>query len=93
MIGSDNNNKSSITTDLDVGYDVVVKTPNILSCSEQRAFWISWQDDILRVGEGAVIGEKKFMEHKPSKPHPVRSVKFDTNRAANAHWEIFNSKG
>ena len=40
---------------------VRVDTPNLLSRSEARPFWISWSDDHLRVGKGTVVGQDEIM--------------------------------
>ena len=41
-----------------------VDTPNILNCNEDRAFWLDWNNETIRLGRGADVGPDAIFEVK-----------------------------
>lgn len=42
-----------------------------MSCTEFRPFWASWENGIIRVGEGLEVGAGTFIEWSDETSHPV----------------------
>jgi len=58
-----NSNQNSFIRDIDTYNEVLrVSTPGIMDCNAYKAFWISWADNTIRVGQGAVIGRSSFLD-------------------------------
>lgn len=75
---------------------VSIASENILNCDEYRDFWVSWRDDMVRVGKGRVVGEDEVLKHEGSsdlKSHSVHAVSLGTSEGADGHWDIANYQG
>ena len=71
------------------GRDYVgVDTPDILSCTEQRWFWVTWQYGAIEVGRGEVLGDNKFMDYQPLQMYPVNAIGYSTGYDYNGTWFI-----
>ena len=55
IIGAQNNMQTTLVDENGV-VQVQVDTPEILHCYENRDFWITWNDGIIRLGEGMEYG-------------------------------------
>ena len=50
---------------------VIVSTPNFLSAYYFNAFWISWINGVIQVGNGTVVGNDMFMSYTDTTPSAV----------------------
>src|ERR1043165_4341920 len=67
---------------------VSVATPQILSCTERRYFWVTWQKGAIEVGRGEIIGRDKFMDYQPLQMYPVNAIGYSTGYDYNGTWYI-----
>jgi len=72
---------------------VSVDTPGILSCTEQRYFWVTWQYGAISVGRGEIIGLDEIMDYQPMELYPVTAVAYSTGYDYNGTWYIKASYG
>ena len=63
-------------------------TPDILSCSEYRAFWVDWTGGLISVGSGGDIGWGTFLSWRDPNPHPVVSLGFSAADSSEANWQF-----
>ena len=63
-------------------------TPGINSCTEERSFWISWQNGAIEVGRGEILGQERFLDFQPLEFYPIRAVGFSTGYSFNGTWSI-----
>ncbi len=49
-------------------------------------FWISWGDDIIRIGSGNTVGDNEFLQWKDPDPHPINHVGISTGWGARGIW-------
>ena len=74
--------------------EVEVATPDILSCTAARAFWISWQDGRMQVGRGAVVGVNTFMQCLRDLTEPVKAASLSMGSAADVgDWQLDDPYG
>uniref|UniRef100_X2B7D1 Farnesoic acid O-methyl transferase domain-containing protein n=1 Tax=Capitella teleta TaxID=283909 RepID=X2B7D1_CAPTE len=85
VIGGWANTKSAIRT-FEQKEHVSVSTPEINSCQHHRAFWITWQNGAIEVGQGEIIGLERIMDYQILDMYPVRAVGFSTGYAFNGTW-------
>lgn len=86
VIGAWSNTKSTIFKDKNVQFELIVLTPSILMSNEFRGFWISWYDNVIRVGrEGEAI---PFMSYKEPNLYPVEYVGICTAFGSTGSWLI-----
>jgi hypothetical protein len=64
----------------------------ILSSSEFRDFWISWDDNTIRMGKGATVGSKQDMSYTNPNPFIPRYVAF-SSKDDGQQCEVTISKG
>ena len=55
-------------------YQIVVPTPNIVSCNESRPFWVSWKDAVISVGRGNKVGDRTFMTFQSRYEKAVHAI-------------------
>lgn len=90
-IGDDKNRESTIR---DKGNSIIVNrnTPGILSCHEERAFWLAWADQTIRVGEGKDF-EKMFLEYEMPVPEDISEISLVTEDYATGVWDFKMNSG
>ncbi|ELU12990.1 hypothetical protein CAPTEDRAFT_64072, partial [Capitella teleta] len=87
VIGGWENQRSVIRATPHGEIEVEVETVGILSCEEHRTFWASWQDGHVQVGEGAIVGDRRFMGWlNPNKAWDVTAVGVSSGYEAEADW-------
>lgn len=59
------------------------KTPNLLSWVESQTFWLSWENAVISVGVGAVVGREAFLTHIMDKKMRVNFIGFATGWGVN----------
>ncbi|OWF48285.1 C3 and PZP-like alpha-2-macroglobulin domain-containing protein 8 [Mizuhopecten yessoensis] len=68
--------------------DVENHMPHPLSCTQYRPFWISWANNIIRVGQGDIVGKSQFMMWNDTSPHDVNYVAVATGFGSSGDWQI-----
>jgi hypothetical protein len=58
--------------------DTNIQQDHPVSCTEYKSFWISWANNIIKVGKGNVVGMETFLTWNDQNPHPVNYVAFAT---------------
>ena len=72
-VGYSTNTKCCIRIGIIFGTcDVLINTPNILDSSTFKYFWLSWFNDIIKLGHGFIIGQDIIIE----KSFPSTDVKY-----------------
>ena len=79
--------RSAIRTYLG-GIHVSYYENNIVSCVENRHFWISWADDSIEVGKGEIVGTNRILQYTPLQIYEVRAVGYSTGYGYNGTWAI-----
>lgn len=95
VIGGNNNTTSSIR---DGGQGRVLAeavTMRILSSTDFRDFWISWDEGILQVGKGRRRGEDVILrwDIPPRKLFPIHALSVSTASSSTGEWEFVESVG
>ena len=97
ILGLEGNKHMSGIKDQIGGGPVAVKTstPNILSCTETRYFWVSWQTGRIQVGKGLRIGDNMFLNWLPTETHDIKSVTpfFGDDAGTNPEFHFRNVEG
>lgn len=65
-----------------------VDTAGILHCTERRWFWMSWDNDAIRVGQGSAIGQGVFMQYLPIAMRDIRAIGFSTGFTYSGRYTI-----
>ena len=63
-----------------------------VSCTEYRAFWVSWQGENILVGRGPFIGQGRIISATVKNKYPISSVGFKGNDTMD-RWNFFRSQG
>jgi Farnesoic acid 0-methyl transferase len=69
------------------------ETPQILSCTEWRMFWISWIDDLLEVGTGWELGAAGFMRWYDASPVAIAAIGVSTGYSHDGDWSLTHTRG
>ena len=86
VIGGWSNSKSVIRRARQGHIEVEASTPDILSCNSMKFFWVTWEDGIIEVGAGGIIGQTRLLYFKDPDPYTVNSITLAT---AGGHEGIF----
>lgn len=68
-------------------------TPGILSCTDFRTFWVSWDSNTIRVGHGDETGNDIIVQFVELQSVNVHFVGFSTGKSANGFFEYPLSYG
>jgi len=71
-----------------------VSTPNILSCSETRYFWVTWHNSLVAVGRGEVLQQDILRDARPvlsNDINEITAVGYSTGWGYNGTWYIKTS--
>ena len=69
------------------------KVNNILSASEFRDFWISWEGGKLAIGTGRQVGEQEQVSWTDPEPKEVTAISLDTNVNGVLEWQFLRDSG
>lgn len=61
---------------------------NSLSCSDYKAFWITWIDGHIKIGSGSTLSENVFADWQDPVPIEVKSIGILTFWGATGEWRI-----
>ena len=64
-------------------------TQNVLSCNENRPFWISWEAGSIMVGSGNRVGENVLVSLIDPDPFTVKSLGILTLYKEVGEWKVF----
>ena len=67
-------------------------TVGILSCNQSQHFWLSWNNDTLRLGRWHIYGQNLVLEQKIGEGYPVRTLSLATPTDPGL-WMIRESSG
>ncbi len=87
VLGINKNAQSEIRDGVDGHALVRAQTSNLLSCDVMRSFWVSWQDGVLCVGTGYIIGQQMFMSWT-SPRGSIRVSGISTASVYQAEWDM-----
>jgi len=81
--------------DSSFGGDVVAEqeTPQILSCTEWRMFWISWIGNLIEVGSGWELGTAGFMRWYDTSPINIGALGVSTGYSHDGDWLLTHTRG
>jgi hypothetical protein len=71
-------------------HDILVEqhTPDIISPTEMKTFWLEWKNYHVAFGRGSVVGQDQVLEYvDPSQPY-VHSVAFSNGGDIVGTWEL-----
>ena len=92
IIGALSNSKTVLFCKSSAGdIEFEIDTPNILSSSELRSFWLSWINGTIQFGTGDVVGQSRLLNFKDPQPtyrKYVHAVAVATGLGVNGEWEI-----
>lgn len=88
VIGDNNNRQTSIS--FPDGQTAEVDTPNILSCELYRKFWVSWENEQIRIGRGLPYDEVILAR---ASTKPVTVVALSTDDAVTGDWRFMHDEG
>lgn len=92
IIGGWDNTKSAIKASMDAS-DVLseVSSPNILSCTQARWFWASWDTKMLRFGKGKYPKDDQLLNVKLE--YLPDALGMNTAPDQSIAWEFTNARG
>ncbi len=70
----------------------VETTPNILTNSEFRRFWLSWDNDKIKVGYGFEIGNDIIMEVGYPSAMDINFMAILNGLGSGGSWEVYAGK-
>ena len=90
VIGAQDNSVTEIRKQSPQTETKSFSTPDILSCTEMRQFWLKWEAGTIELGTGEVVGSSSLFSWRDLSPYDVNAIspasKYEDK---NAHWEIF----
>lgn len=89
IVGGWTNTQSVIRRGLGGDTVATVATPDILSCSESRPFWIGWQNGNITVGRGNVTGQESFMSYADPAPYVIAAVSLASGYDGNGNGTYY----
>ncbi|XP_077993522.1 C3 and PZP-like alpha-2-macroglobulin domain-containing protein 8 [Glandiceps talaboti] len=93
VIGGFQNMDSWLARSKQGEHEVDVRTKNILSWDEFRAFWICWEDGNIQVGYGNThTNESVFLTWQDEEPLPVMYIGFSTGWGSLGEFKIWKKE-
>ena len=71
----------------------IADTPEIISCTEMRHFWIRWTNGHIEVGSGEIIGDHLFMFWTDDSPLNIHAVSLATGYGHAGEYEVSQNTG
>lgn len=90
-LGVENNEKSFIQIAGSSSFET--STPNLLHCDDMRAFWISWDDEYIKVGRGSLVDEQIFMNLRDPNRDSFNAIIIHSIKSSSAVWQVFENSG
>ncbi|XP_061194496.1 macrophage mannose receptor 1-like [Saccostrea echinata] len=59
-----------------------------VNCTQYLPFWISWTNNVIKVGKGHDIGKNRFLIWNDTAPHDVNFVAVATGFGATGKWKF-----
>lgn len=59
-----------------------------VDCQKYLPFWISWTNNVIKVGKGIDVGKQTFLTWNDTVPHAVNYVAFATGWGATGKWKV-----
>ena len=80
VIGGDGNTVSGVKLPNATGYLLQKATPNILACDEYMSFWITWENQVIKLGLGYFYGKNETLSYQASSTdfNSITAIGFDT---------------
>lgn len=72
--------------------DTAAHQDHPVSCTAFRSFWISWTNNIIKVGTGHDIGKNRFLIWNDTSPHDVNYVAVSTGFGSSGQWKFVRGK-
>ncbi len=90
VLGNNYNTHSEIRLGVNGTAMAEANTDNLLDCKEYRAFWVSWGNHLISVGQGAVPGQNRFMfwQDLDPFPFPITSLSVGAFDVGAATWQF-----
>ena len=85
VIGGWGNTQSVIRRSKQGNTKIEASTPSILSPTEFRGFWITYNNGVIKVGKE---GQAAFMEWTDPTPLPVNNIGYSTGWGSNGQFEF-----
>lgn len=79
-------NTKSVIRDRRQGKALVQHDGTLLNCNVYRQFWISWQGQMLKVGQGKEINKRIIMEYPMRLYFDVQYVAITTGYGSEGRW-------
>ncbi|CAD5121951.1 DgyrCDS10412 [Dimorphilus gyrociliatus] len=86
LIGGAKNTKTEIRPGIMQPAVRSKQTPRILNETTPKAFWISWRDNIVQVGEGTEVFKKTIITWFNHRQQTIRSVGITTGFGSTGKW-------
>ena len=67
---------------------MVEKQQKVLNCDAYTTFWITWTDNVLKVGVGAELGVGELMHLNDDSMHALNVMSVATGWGATGQWGI-----
>lgn len=68
------------------------RTNDILSCGEERFFWLSWKDGHIVIGQGQQVGRQVIIAFQAMSTYTVRALSIST-QGTKGTWRFPLSNG
>jgi hypothetical protein len=88
IIGGNNNANSFIRDFVTSNEGQRVSTPGIMDCYNYKAFWVSWADFRITVGQGAVVGKSPFLDWVDPEQRVFQGLTISTWYDAPGYWDL-----
>lgn len=68
--------------------DTNVQQQHPIDCQNYSSFWVSWTNNVIKVGKGNDVGKQTFLTWNDTAPHDVNYVAFSTGFGATGKWKV-----
>ena len=92
ILGADSNTKSRIYKGTDSTAVSQSDTPDVISCTESRTFWISWAAGTIQIAIKSDRG-RRVIAWTDSSPATVHVIGMATGPGAEGEWRFSRSTG
>ena len=72
---------------------MVEKHQRVLNCNGYTTFWITWTDNVLKIGLGAIVGSAELMHYSDSNMPAINVMSVATGWGATGQWGIVDCPG
>ena len=92
VLGADSNTKSHIYKGTDTTAVSETDTPDVISCTESRTFWISWAAGTIQIAIKSDRG-RRIIAWTDSSPASVHVIGMATGPGSEGEWRFSRSSG